>query len=48
MSYEHCKSRVEQRNNDIDGAAAKVNLKKKQASVSQEKEVSDETDSYRD
>lgn len=42
MSCEHCKNRVEQRINDIDGAAAKVNLKKKQAIVSLEKEVSDE------
>lgn len=42
MSCEHCKNRVEQRINDIDGAAAKVNLKKKQAVVSLEKDVSDE------
>lgn len=42
MSCEHCKNRVEQRINDIDGAAAKVNLKKKQAIVSLEKDVSDE------
>lgn len=42
MSCEHCKHRVEQRINDIDGAAAKVHLKKKQAVVSLEKDVSDE------
>lgn len=42
MSCEHCKNRVEQRINDIDGVAAKVNLKKKQAIISMEKAVSDE------
>lgn len=42
MSCEHCKNRVEQSINAIDGAAAKVNLKKKQAVVSLEKDVSDE------
>lgn len=42
MSCEHCRNRVEQSINDIDGAAAKVNLKKKQAVVSLEKAVSDE------
>lgn len=42
MSCEHCKHRVEQSINDIDGAAARVNLKKKQAVVSLEKDVSDE------
>lgn len=42
MSCEHCKNRVEQRINDIDGAAAKVNLKKKRAIISLEKDVSDE------
>lgn len=42
MSCEHCKNRVEQRINEIDGAAARVNLKKKQATVSLAKDVSDE------
>lgn len=42
MSCEHCKNKVEQRINEMDGAAAKVNLKKKEALVSLEKEVSDE------
>lgn len=42
MSCEHCKNRVEQRINEIDGAAARVNLKKKQAIVSLAKDVSDE------
>lgn len=38
----YCKNRVEKSINDIDGAAAKVNLKKKEAIVSLEKDVSDE------
>ena len=42
MTCEHCKNRVEKSINDMDGAAAKVNLKKKQAIVSLEKEVSEE------
>lgn len=42
MSCEHCKNRIEQSINDIDGAAAKVNLKKKQAVVSLEKDISEE------
>lgn len=42
MSCEHCKNRVERSINDLDGAAAKVNLKKKEAVVSMEKEISDE------
>lgn len=42
MTCEHCKNRVEKCINDMDGAAAKVNLKKKQAIVSLEKDVSDE------
>lgn len=42
MSCEHCKNRVENRINEMDGAAAKVNLKKKEAVVSLEKEISDE------
>lgn len=42
MTCEHCKNRVESRLNEISGVAAKVNLKKKTALVSMEKEVSDE------
>ncbi|MBO5373421.1 MAG: heavy-metal-associated domain-containing protein [Lachnospiraceae bacterium] len=42
MTCDHCKNWVEKRINEIDGAAAKVNLKKKEATVSLEKEVSDE------
>lgn len=42
MTCEHCKNRVEKCINEIDGAAAKVNLKKKEAVVSLEKEVDDE------
>lgn len=42
MTCDHCKNRVEKCINDMDGAAAKVNLKKKQAIVSLEKDVSDE------
>lgn len=42
MTCEHCKNWVEKSINEIDGAAAKVNLKKKEAVVSLAKEVSDE------
>lgn len=42
MTCEHCKSRVERSIDDIDGAAAKVNLKKKEAVISLEKEISNE------
>ena len=42
MSCEHCKNKVEQRLNELDGVAAKVNLKKKEAVVSLAKEVSDD------
>lgn len=42
MTCDHCKNRVEQKINELDGAAAKVNLKKKEAIVSLEKDVSDE------
>ena len=42
MTCEHCKSRVESRLNALDGVAARVNLKKKTAVVSMEKDVSDE------
>lgn len=42
MTCENCKNRVERCINEIPGAAAKVNLKKKQVTVSLETEVSDE------
>ena len=42
MTCDHCKIWVEKSINNIDGAAAKVNLKKKEAIVSLEKDVSDD------
>ena len=42
MTCEHCKAWVEKAINGIDGASAKVDLKKKQAVVSMEREISDE------
>lgn len=42
MTCEHCKDRVERSIDEIDGAAGKVNLKKKEVIVSMEKEVTDE------
>lgn len=42
MTCEHCKKRVESYIATIDGAAAKVNLNKKIALVSMEKNVTDE------
>lgn len=42
MTCENCKNRVERCINEIPGAAAKVNLKKKEVIVSLETEVSDE------
>lgn len=42
MTCDHCKDRVERALNDLNGVAGKVNLSKKQAVVSMEKEVSDE------
>lgn len=42
MTCDHCKSRVENAVNGIDGAAAKVNLKKKEAVISMEREISDD------
>lgn len=42
MTCDHCKNRVEKSINELDGAAAKVNLKKKMAVVSLEQDVSDE------
>lgn len=43
MTCENCKNRVERCINDIDGAAARVNLKKKEVKVILEKSVSNET-----
>jgi len=42
MTCENCANRVEWAINDIDGLAAKVNLKKKEAVVSMEKDVADD------
>lgn len=42
MTCEHCRDRVERSIDEIDGAAGKVNLRKKEAVVSMEREVSDE------
>ena len=42
MTCEHCKARVESRLNELDGVSAKVNLKRKTAVVSIEKDVEDE------
>lgn len=42
MTCEHCRNRVENCINDIEGAAARVNLKKKEALVSLEKDISNE------
>lgn len=42
MTCEHCKARVESRLNALDGVSARVNLKRKTAVVSMEKEVEDE------
>lgn len=42
MTCEHCKARVESRLNELDGVSAKVNLKRKTAVVSMEKDVQDE------
>lgn len=39
MTCEHCKARVESRLNALDGVSAKVNLKRKTAVVSMEKDV---------
>ena len=43
MQCEHCKAKVEKALNGIDGVKAKVNLKKKDAVVSLEKDVADQT-----
>lgn len=42
MTCDHCKNWVEKSINNIEGAAAKVNLKKKEALVSLEVEISDD------
>lgn len=41
MTCEHCKNRVERCINDMEGAAAQVNLKKKEAVISMEKDITD-------
>lgn len=42
MTCQHCKNWVEKSINEIEGAAAKVNLRHKEAIVSYEKEISDD------
>lgn len=42
MTCEHCQNMVERSINTIEGAAAKVNLRKKEAVVSYEKDIDDE------
>ena len=42
MTCEHCQARVESKLNALDGVSARVNLKRKTAVVSMEKEVEDE------
>ena len=42
MTCDHCKGWVERAINEIDGASAKVNLKKKEAVVSMAREVEDD------
>lgn len=42
MHCDHCKNTVERNINNIDGAVAKVNLKKNLAVVSMDREISDE------
>ena len=42
MTCDHCKGWVEKAINEIDGASAKVDLKKKEATVSMAREISDE------
>lgn len=42
MTCEHCKNRVQRCIDDMDGAAVKVNLKKKEVVVSLAKAISDE------
>lgn len=42
MHCDNCKNRVEKQINSIDGAAAKVNLRKKQAVVTMDREIPEE------
>ena len=42
MSCENCRNRVERAINKIDGASARVNLRKKEAVVSLDREIDDE------
>lgn len=43
LHCDHCRDRAEKALNAIDGVEAKVNLKKKQATVSLSKEVADQS-----
>ena len=43
MSCENCRNRVERAINKIDGASARVNLRKKEAVVSLDRKIDDET-----
>lgn len=42
MHCDNCKNSIERKINEIEGASAKVNLKKKQALVEMDREISDE------
>lgn len=42
MTCDHCKGWVEKSINEIDGASARVNLKKKEAIVSMARNISDD------
>lgn len=42
MHCEHCKNRVERQLNELEGASARVNLKKKTAVVSMSREITDD------
>lgn len=42
MHCENCQNRVQRKPNSIDGASARVNLKKKLAVVEMSREISDE------
>ena len=43
MSCENCRNRVERAINKIDGASARVNLRKKEAVVSLDRKIDNET-----
>lgn len=42
MTCDHCRTRVENRLNEMDGISANVNLKRKEAVIRAEREISDE------